>query len=88
MSSGEVHPYYVIRCQNRQLEKRKRWLKLRCPGMEVVDKCDDPNSIHRWNSFRLEGIKKPNYYNRFSLTKEKRELLETARDVSSCQGFH
>ena len=55
--------------------------------MEVVDKCDDPNAIHRWNSFRLEVIKKPNYYNRFSLTKEKRELLETALDVSSCQGF-
>ena len=28
-NSGEVHPYYVIRCQYRQLEKHKRWLKLR-----------------------------------------------------------
>ena len=26
-NSKEVHPYYVIRCQYRQLEKHKRWLK-------------------------------------------------------------
>ena len=28
-NSKNVHPYYVIRCQYRQLEKHKRWLKLR-----------------------------------------------------------
>ena len=28
-NSGEAHPYCVIRCQYRQLEKHKRWLKLR-----------------------------------------------------------
>ena len=28
-NSGEVHPYYVIRCQYKQLEKHERWLKLR-----------------------------------------------------------
>ena len=40
--------------------------------MEVVDKCDDRNAIHWWNSFKREVIKKANYYkNRFSLTKEK-----------------
>ena len=44
-NSGEVHPYYVIRCQYRQLEKHKRWLKLRYPNMEVVDKCDNPKAI-------------------------------------------
>ena len=43
----EGHPYYVIRCQYRQLEKHKGWLKLRYPNMEVADKCDDPNAIHR-----------------------------------------
>ena len=33
--------------------------------------------------FKREVIKKPNYYkNHFSLTKEKRELLETALDVT------
>ena len=57
--SGEVHPYYVIRCQYKQLEKHKRWLKLCYPGMEVVDKCDDPNAIHQSNRFQREVIKKP-----------------------------
>ena len=82
-NSGEAQPYYVIRCQYRQLEKHKRWLKLRYPGMGVVDKCDDPKAIHRWNRLKREVIKKPNYYkNHFSLTKEKRELLEIALDVT------
>ena len=72
----EVHPYYVIRYQYKQLEKHKRWLKL-------LYKCDDPNAIHRWNRFKHQVIKKPNYYKKhLSLTKEKRELLETALDVT------
>ena len=51
--------------------------------MEVADECDDPNAIHRWNRFKCEVIKKPNYYkNHFRLTEEKRELLETALDVT------
>ena len=58
-NSGEVHPYYVIRCQYKQLEKHKRWLKLCYPGMEVVDKCGDPNAIHQWNIFQCKVIKKP-----------------------------
>ena len=45
-NSGEFHPYYVIRCQYRQLEKHKRLVKICYPNMEVADKCDDPNSIH------------------------------------------
>ena len=45
-NSGEVHPYYVIWYQYRQLEKNKRWLKFRYPNMEVADECDDPNAIH------------------------------------------
>ena len=40
-NSGEAHAYYIIRCQYRQLEKHKRWLKLRYSNMEVADKCDD-----------------------------------------------
>ena len=71
-NSKEAHPYYVIRCQHRQIQKHKRWLKLRYPNMEVAEKCDDPNAIHRWNRFNREVIKKLNYYkNHFSLTKEK-----------------
>ena len=33
-NSREVHPYYVIRCQYRQLEKYKNGLKLCYPSME------------------------------------------------------
>ena len=51
--------------------------------MEVADKRDDPNAIHWWNRFKREVIKKPNHYeNHFRLTEEKRELLETALDVT------
>ena len=45
-NSEEVHPYYVIRCQYRQLEKYERCLKLRYPNMEEAVRCDDPNAIH------------------------------------------
>ena len=36
-NSKEVHPYYVIQCQYKQLEKHKRWLKLCFPNMEVTN---------------------------------------------------
>ena len=52
--------------------------------MEEVDKCDDPNAIHRWNRFKSELIEKPNHYkNYFSLTEEKRELLEAVLDITT-----
>ena len=51
--------------------------------MEVADKCDDPNAIHRWNRFRREVIKKPNYYKiHFNLTEDRQALLETTLDVN------
>ena len=82
-NSREAHPYYVIRCQYRQLEKYKRCLKLRHPNMEIAGRCDDPNAIHRWSIFKSEVIEKPNYYkNHFSLTEEKQDLLETLLDVT------
>ena len=46
-NSGEVHPYYIFRCQHMQLGKRKWWLRIRYPNMEVANKYDDPNAIHR-----------------------------------------
>ena len=51
--------------------------------MEEAGRCDDPNAIHRWNIFKNEVIEKLNYdKNRFSLTEEKWELLETVLDVT------
>ena len=82
-NSGEVHPYYIIRCQYRHLEKHKRCLRLCLPNMELADKCNDPNAIHRWNRFKREVIKKAYYYkNNFSLTEEKQKFLENALDVT------
>ena len=79
----EVHPYYVIRYQYRQLEKYKRYLKLCYPNMEEAGRCDDPNAIHQWNIFKSEAIEKSNNYkNYFSLTEEKRELLDAVLDVT------
>ena len=77
-NSKEAHPYYVIRCQYRQLEKYKKCLKLRYPNMEEAGRCDDPNAIHRWNIFKREVIEKPNCYkSHFGQMEKKRELLET-----------
>ena len=82
-NSEEVHPYYVIQCQYRHLQKYKRSLKLRCPNMKEADRCDDPNAIHRWSIIKSEVIEKPNHYkNHFSLTEEKWELLETVLHVT------
>ena len=54
-----------------------------CDDPNAIHECDDPNAIHRWNKFKREVIKKPNYYkNHFRLTEEKQELLETALDIT------
>ena len=50
-SSGEIHPYYIIQSEYRELEKHKQWLKLCDPNMQVADECDDPNAIHWWCRF-------------------------------------
>ena len=82
-SSGEVHPYYIIWCNYKELEKHKRWLRLRHPNMEVADECVDPKAIHRWCRFKPEVTTKPNYCKIiFNLTEENRVLLETALNVN------
>ena len=82
-NSKEAHPYYVIPCQYRQLEKYKKCVKVRYPNMEEAGRCDDPNAIHRWNIFKSEVNEKLNYYkNHFSLTEEKWKFLEAVLDVT------
>ena len=82
-NSKEAHPYYISQCQYRQFEKNAKCLKLRYPNMEETGRYDDPNAIQRWNTFKSEVIEKPNYYqNHFSLTEEKRKLLETILDAT------
>ena len=82
-NSKEAHLYYNTQCQYRKFEKNTKCLNLRYPNMEETGRYYDPNAIHRWNIFKSEVIEKPNYYkNHFSLTEEKRELLETILDVT------
>ena len=81
-NSKEAHPYYIIQCQYRQLEKYKRCLKLRYPNIKEAGRWDDPNAIHRWNIFKSKTIEKPNYCkNHFSLTETKGERFEAILDV-------
>ena len=78
--ANERHQFYVIRCQRRVLEKHKKCLKNRYPNMIVLDECDDPNAIHRWNRFKHDSVHdfKRNHFN---LDGEGRELFETAFDI-------
>ena len=80
--TNEKHQQKTLKL-NEEIEKNKKYLKLRYPDMEKAGRCDDPNAIHRSNIFKSEVIEKPNYYkNHFSLTEENRELLEAVLDVT------
>lgn len=76
----EEHQYYVIRCQQRSLEKHKKMLKNRYPDMVVLDQCDDPNSVHSWCRFRKDIIE-DFYKNHFNLTEEAKDTLEAVFNV-------
>ncbi len=78
--AGERHQFYVIRCQRKVLEKHKKCLRNRYPNMTVLDECNDPNAVHRWNRFKSESVH-DFYRNHFNLDREGRELFETAFDI-------
>ena len=81
--STEPHQYYAIRRQSKSLETHLRQLRRRYPNMVEVGRCDDANAVHHWCRFKDDVIEKPNYYkNHFNLTAEKRELFETAFDLT------
>ena len=81
--STEPHQYYAIRRQSKSLEVHLRQLRRRYPNMVEVGRCDDANAVHHWCRFKDDVIQKPNYYkNHFNLTPEKRELFETAFDLT------
>lgn len=78
--ADEKHQFYVIRCQKKALEKHKRCLRNRYPNMTILDECDDPNAIHRWNRFKNDSVH-DFYRNHFNLDREGKELFETAFDI-------
>ena len=77
--SSEKHQFYVIRCQQKTMEKHKRCLRNRYPDMVILGECDDGNAVHRWCRFK-EDV--DFHRNHFNLDKEGRELYETAFDIA------
>ena len=78
-SSNEKHQFYVIRCQQKTMEKHKRCLRNRYPDMVILGECDDGNAVHRWCRFK-EDV--DFHRNHFNLDREGRELFETAFDIT------
>ena len=75
---NEPHKFYMIRCQYKNLNNHKKWLRKRYPNMIEKGESDDPNAVHRWCSFKKDFFSKENYYkNHFSMTEEQEELFET-----------
>ena len=57
-----LYPYWVIRCQEKTLDKQIKTLRHRYPDMIVMEPvCDDANAIHTWNRFKKEWLKKRDY---------------------------
>ena len=78
--SSEKHQFYVIRCQQKTMEKHKRCLRNRYPDMVILGECDDGNAVHRWCRFKEDAIL-DFHRNHFNLDEEGRELFETAFDI-------
>ena len=50
--TDEVYPYYMIRCQYRNLDKQTNMLRVKYPNMRVKGEYDDPNAVHHWVTFK------------------------------------
>jgi len=74
----ELHPFYMLRCQKMQVDRRLSVLRAKYPDMDVLEpECDDPNAIHAWNRFKHRILTKENYYrNHFTLPDDTIELFE------------
>jgi len=79
----EVHPFYMLRCQRMQVNKRLSVLRAKYPQMEVLEsECDDANAIHAWNRFKRRILTKESYYcNHFTLPEDTIELFEVLFNV-------
>ena len=75
--TDEIYPYYMIRCQYRNLDKQTNMLRVKYPNMRVKGEYDDPNAVHHWVTFKKYILGKDNYhFNNFRLDGEHRELFE------------
>ena len=74
---NEPHKFYMIRCQYKNLNNHKKWLRKRYPNMIEKGESNDPNAVHRWCSFKENFFSKENCYkNHFNMTEEQKELFE------------
>ena len=74
-----VHlPYYMIRCQQRAMQKQIDLVKESYPNMVIIEtECDDANAIDCWNRFRNEHLTRDNYFrNHFSIPEDLLDLFE------------
>ena len=79
---NEPHKFYMIRCQYKNLNNHKKWLRNRYPNMIEKGESDDPNAVHRWCSFKKDFFSIENYYKKhFSMTEEQEELFETVFEL-------
>ena len=75
---NEPHKFYMIRCQYKNLNKHKKWLRKPYPNMIEKGESDNPNAVHRWCSFLKDFFSRENYYkNHFNMTKEQEKLFRT-----------
>lgn len=58
----DKHPYYMIRCQRRQLGKSMGILMTKYPESTILGRCDDPNAIHTWCRFKEDTLGAANSY--------------------------
>ena len=74
--TDEIYPYYMIRCQYRNLDKQTNMLRVKYANMRVKGEYDDPNAAHHWVTFKKDILGKDNYhFNNFRLDGEHRELF-------------
>ena len=65
---GERLPYYMIRCQKRNLNQQIKILRIKYPNMEERGIYEDPNAVHHWVSFKEEILgREQSFFNHFGL---------------------
>ena len=65
-------PYYIPRIQRRKGYVKLRWFDQYSPDHEVIVEIGNPNSIHAFNQFEVEGHteRKYNHFRLIDLTRE------------------
>ena len=80
-------PYYMVRCQKRNLDKQISTIMVKYPNMRIRGEYEDANAIHHWCYLKKEILgKEHSFFNHFTLVDDQRDLFE-GRDVKRCKEF-